>query len=116
MDRNKSVRTRSIDNPAVRSPDKQLLKGVERRSAVATGVGFNDQPADKTTHARNEDANVFLILPSALIDSANVVEFGFQTSDGIEDAEPDARKLNHHGAFLDLICPQPGHHLRVIHG
>jgi hypothetical protein len=72
LKQSKSVRTRYLDNLAVRSRERQLLKRIERRPAIATGVGFNDQAAEESTDAGNEDANVF---PSAEIDrlAANVL-------------------------------------------
>jgi hypothetical protein len=49
LKQSKSVRTRYLDNLAVRGREQQLLKRIERRPAIATGVGFNDQAAEEST-------------------------------------------------------------------
>ena len=76
LKQSKSVRTRYPDNHAVRGREQQLLKRIERRPAIASGVGFNDQAAEESTDAGNEDANVF---PSAETDrlAANDQRLGF---------------------------------------
>jgi len=92
-----------------------LLESVERWSAIATAVGFNNQAAEECTRTRNEDADVLLILPATLVNGADIVEFGFKAGDGIKHPEPVAREFNYQGAFLDLIWLQPRHHLEVVH-
>jgi hypothetical protein len=42
MKQNKSVRTRRLKNLAVRRPEDQLLKSIERWPATACAVGFSD--------------------------------------------------------------------------
>jgi hypothetical protein len=71
-----SSSTGDSDRVAVRRDEHDLLEGIECGPVVPGALGFPEQPADKPTNARDEDADVFLVLAATLVKGLEVVKFG----------------------------------------
>src|SRR5262249_21319437 len=82
---------------------------------VASRVRLRMQTADESSSARNQDADMLVVLAAALFESFYVVELGPEACDRAEHSKSYADQFDDQRSPADIVRPQTGYHSKVVH-
>ena len=115
LDEVKSMLLSCCHGVATRGQQHELLEGVERRAIITVARAFGDQPSEEMPDADYQNADVLFILTIGLGELPDVVQLGFQASDGIQHPKLHSREFDHHCATGDFFGFQPSYQLQAVY-